>query len=154
MKTELREQPFKPWQELHAYHEAISALNGKYGATSVFVGSMRDFNTVENNRADPVQAMFLEHYPEMTSRYLDKITAEAMQRWDILDALVLHRVGDIYPDDAIVLIAVWSAHRDSAYQANRYILEELKHRAPFWKKEILSDNSQRWVTNNTPTENN
>jgi molybdopterin synthase catalytic subunit len=58
-------------------------------------------------------------------------------------------VGHIEPDDSIVLIATWSAHRDDAFKASRFIIEELKHRAPFWKKETLQDNSQRWVTNNT-----
>lgn len=149
MKTELREQPFDPWRELYAYQETASTLQGKYGATSVFVGTMRDFNVSEK-----ITAMYLEHYPEMTSRYLDKITEVAKERWDILDALVLHRVGNISPADTIVLISVWSTHRNEAFDANRYILEELKHRAPFWKKETLSDNSQRWVTNNTPSSNN
>jgi len=110
----------------------------------VFVGSMRDFNEDQS-----VQAMFLEHYPAMTERYLEKIAQQAMERWDILDILVLHRVGDIFPNESIVLIAVWSSHRDAAFSANRYILEELKHHAPFWKKETLLDNSQRWVTSNT-----
>jgi len=146
MKTELREQPFDPWQELHKYQESTSEILGKYGATSVFVGSMRDFNAGET-----ITAMYLEHYPEMTSRYLQKITDESMKQWDILDVLVLHRVGNISPNDTIVLIAVWSAHRDHAFQANRYILEELKHHAPFWKKETLIDNTQRWVTSNTPS---
>jgi molybdopterin synthase catalytic subunit len=149
MKTELREQPFDPWQEIHAYQETLPAMHGKFGATSVFVGSMRDFNV-----SDAVTSMFLEHYPEMTSRYLEIICNDAMQRWNILDVLTLHRVGKISPSDTIVLIAVWSAHREDAYSANRYILEELKHRAPFWKKETLTDNSERWVTNNTDARNN
>jgi len=143
MKIQLREQPFNPWQELHSYQESQQSLQGKQGANCVFVGSMRDFN-----EAQSVRAMFLEHYPEMTARYLDKIAQQAIQRWSILDILILHRVGDIYPNDSIVLIAVWSAHRDEAFSANRFILEELKHHAPFWKKETLIDNTQRWVTPN------
>lgn len=144
MKTELREKSFKPWQELHGYQETLNDLQGKYGATAVFVGSMRDMNESQS-----VKSMFLEHYPEMTSRYLDKITKHVLTQWKILDALVLHRIGDIQPDDTIVLVAVWSEHRDEAFKACRFILEELKHRAPFWKKETLSDNTQRWVTKNT-----
>jgi molybdopterin synthase catalytic subunit len=85
----------------------------------------------------------------MTSLYLDKIASEALQRWNILDTFIIHRVGHINPDDSIVLIAVWSAHRNEAFEACRYIIEELKHRAPFWKKETLKDNSERWVTQNT-----
>ena len=144
MQIQLREQPFDPWQELHAYQESLQAESGKYGATSVFVGTMRDLN-----ESDTVQSMYLEHYPEMTSRYLNKIVGEAEEQWDILDTLVLHRVGHIRPDDSIVLIATWSAHRDDAFKACRFIIEELKHRAPFWKKETLLDNSERWVTSNT-----
>jgi molybdopterin synthase catalytic subunit len=145
MKTELREQPFNPWQELHGYQETFTDLSGKYGATAVFVGSMRDMN-----ESHAVKAIHLEHYPEMTSRHLEKITRQAVTQWNVLDALVLHRVGDIQPDETIVLIAVWSEHRDEAFKACRYILEELKHRAPFWKKETLTDDTQRWVTQNTP----
>lgn len=143
MNIQLRELPFSPWQELHSYQETQLSLQGKQGANCVFVGSMRDFNDAQS-----VQAMFLEHYPEMTTRYLEKIAQQAMQRWSILDILILHRVGNIYPNDSIVLIAVWSAHRDEAFNANRFILEELKHHAPFWKKETLLDNTQRWVTPN------
>ena len=144
MQIQLREQSFDPWQELHAYQESLQAGPGKYGATSVFVGTMRDLN-----ESDTVQSMYLEHYPEMTSRYLNKIVGEAEEQWDILDTLVLHRVGHIRPDDSIVLIATWSTHRDDAFKACRFVIEELKHRAPFWKKETLLDNSERWVTSNT-----
>lgn len=147
MQIELREQAFDPWRELQAYQDKLQAGPGKYGATSVFVGSMRDIN-----ESDTVQSMYLEHYPEMTSRYLSKIADEAMQQWELLDVLVLHRVGHIHPDDSIVLIAAWSAHRDAAFKACRFIIEELKHRAPFWKKETLQDNSQRWVTGNTASD--
>ena len=145
MKTEIRDKPFNAWQEMHAYQETLKELEGKYGATAVFVGTMRDMN-----ESRVVKTMFLEHYPEMTFRYLDKISQHAISKWKVQDVLVLHRVGQIQADDAIVLVAVWSEHRDEAFQACRYILEELKHRAPFWKKETLADNTQRWVTRNTP----
>jgi len=142
---ELREQPFNPWQELLGYSDSLRVKKGKYGASAVFVGTMRDFN--ESNH---IESMFLEHYPEMTTRYLNKILDETKKRWDILDSLILHRVGNLVPDDTIVLIAVWSAHRNEAFDACRYIIEELKHRAPFWKKETHEDHSSRWVTSNTP----
>jgi molybdopterin synthase catalytic subunit len=142
---ELREQAFNPWQELQRHEHALKDQRGKYGANSVFVGSMRDFNDANN-----VASMFLEHYPEMTSSYLDKIVEESKQKWETLDVLIIHRVGNIFPDDTIVLIAVWSAHRSEAFEACRYIIEELKHRAPFWKKETRDDRSEHWVTNNTP----
>jgi len=138
----IRETHFEPWAELQAYTDKLS-IKGKYGATGVFVGSMRDFN-----EGDDVTAMTLEHYPGMTEKYLEKIVSQASQQWPILDSLILHRVGDIRPDDAIVLVAVWSAHRASAFDASRYIMEELKSNAPFWKKETLSDGT-RWVEKNT-----
>lgn len=142
---ELREQSFNPWQELLRHEESFRNEKGKYGANAVFVGTMRDFNEASN-----IESMFLEHYPEMTSRYLEKIVTETKNRWEILDVMLLHRVGNLVPDDSIVLIAVWSAHRNEAFEACRYIIEELKHRAPFWKKETRDDKSDHWVTSNTP----
>ena len=108
---------------------------------------MRDFNEGEN-----VTGMTLEHYPEMTQKHLETICQEITQRWDILDTLVIHRYGDIQPNDPIVLLAVWSAHRGDSIPACHYLIEELKTRAPFWKKETIRDKS-RWVTKNTATEN-
>lgn len=94
-------------------------------------------------------SMTLEHYPGMTESYLNKICEEAKSRWDIIDCLIVHRVGDINPNDPIVLTAVWSAHRAAAFDACRYLMEELKSRAPFWKKETLKE-GERWVEKNTP----
>jgi molybdopterin synthase catalytic subunit len=84
----------------------------------------------------------------MTEKYLQKISEEAASKWDILDSLIVHRVGEMLPNDPIVLVAVWSAHRAAAFDASRYLMEELKSRAPFWKKESLTDKS-RWVDKNT-----
>lgn len=138
----IRDTAFQPWDEIQAYQNTLS-IEGKYGATAVFVGSMRDFN-----EGDDVQAMTLEHYPGMTEKYLEKIIQQANDKWDLLDTLVIHRVGNILPNDPIVLVVVWSAHRANAFDASRFIMEELKSRAPFWKKEIL-DNGSRWVGKNT-----
>lgn len=143
MHIEIKPEAFDPWQLL-AEHRAPE-LMGKIGATAVFVGSMRDFN-----EGDDVAAMHLEHYPGMTEKFLATLAQEAMQRWELLDVLIVHRIGEIHPGDPIVLLAVWSAHRAAAYEANRYLMEALKSRAPFWKKETLSDSSQRWVEKNTP----
>ncbi len=143
MTIEIRSQGFDPWQEIQSYQRThIEA--GKYGATASFVGTMRDFN-----EGDTVQAMTLEHYPGMTESYLEKICVEAKNRWDIIDCLIVHRVGEMHPNDAIVLTVVWSAHRAAAFDACRYLMEELKSRAPFWKKENLED-GHRWVEKNTP----
>jgi molybdopterin synthase catalytic subunit len=105
---------------------------------------MRDLN-----EGDEVTAMTLEHYPGMTEKHLEKILQQAEQQWPLMDSLIIHRVGEVLPDDTIVLVAVWSAHRASAYDANRFIMEELKSSAPFWKKETLVDGT-RWVEKNTP----
>jgi molybdopterin synthase catalytic subunit len=137
-------QAFEPWQELAAFEQEKSSLRGRSGASAVFVGSMRDFN-----EGDPVRAMTLEHYPGMTERHLEEICTNARERWDLLETLVIHRVGELAPGDPIVLVAVWSAHRAAAFEASRFIMEDLKSRAPFWKKELLSD-GHRWVAENTP----
>jgi len=143
MPSEVRQQAFDPWKETQDYQgQHLSA--GKYGATASFVGTMRDFN-----QGDEVTSMTLEHYPGMTESYLDKICDEAMQRWELLDCLIIHRVGEINPNDPIVLTVVWSAHRKEAFEACRYLMEELKSRAPFWKKEGLPE-GHRWVDKNTP----
>ena len=144
MTVEIREHGFDPYQEVSHYQQTKLDAAGKFGATAVFVGSMRDIN-----EGDAVQAMTLEHYPGMTERYLEKISNDATQRWDIIDSLIIHRVGDLQPDDPIVLVAVWSAHRAAAFEASRFLMEELKSRAPFWKKELLETGS-RWVEKNTP----
>ena len=141
MTVILCESEFSPYAELDAYQQGENA--GRYGATAVFVGTMRDLNL-----GDPVAQMTLEHYPGMTERRLEQIVLEAQARWDLLDALVIHRVGAIKPGEAIVLVAVWTRHRGEAFAACRYIIEELKHTAPFWKKETIKD-GERWVESNT-----
>ena len=146
MKVELRAEPFDPWTELRAYQDSGREHGlpaGKYGATGIFVGSLRDFND-----GATVEAMFLEHYPEMTLNELRGIGAAAAGKWALLDALILHRVGWARTGEAIVLVAVWAAHRGDAMDACRFIIEKLKHQAPFWKKEKLPQ-GERWVEGNT-----
>lgn len=145
MAVSILQTPFDPWQLLQRHQQTLAHLQGQYGATAVFIGTMRDLN-----EGDKVTRMCLEHYPDMTQKYLQQLLQSAAQQWDILDAMVVHRVGDIDPDDTIVLVAVWSAHRAAAYAANRYIMEELKSKAPFWKKETLENQQTRWVEKNTP----
>lgn len=140
MKVEIREQPFDPWAELAAQQADL----GGFGATCVFVGTMRDVN--ESSKVD---RMMLEHYPGMTEKHLKEICEQARGRWRIIDALVVHRIGDLQPGDPIVLVAVWAGHRRDAYEANRFIMEDLKSSAPFWKKEYFGD-GERWVEKNTP----
>ena len=143
MSVSIRESAFDPWKETQLYQQEFLGETGRYGATASFIGTMRDFND-----GDQIHGMTLEHYPGMTEKHLDKIVNEAMSRWDIIDCLLIHRVGDLFPDDPIVLVAVWSAHRGAAFDGCRFIMEELKSRAPFWKKEKLGSN-ERWVAKNT-----
>lgn len=109
------------------------------GAVVSFVGLMRDMNQGER-----VRKMTLEHYPQMTGRALRAIVDEAAGRWDLQGVRLLHRVGELRPQDPIVLVAVASAHRGQAFQACEFIIDYLKTRAPFWKKET-TDAGERWV---------
>lgn len=144
MEVKIVETTFEPWQEIQKFQAAASEMKGKYGATSIFVGTMRDFNDGDN-----VKGMTLEHYPGMTEKQLTNIIVDAMQQWQIIDALIVHRVGDVFPDEPIVLVAVWSSHRGDAFDVSRFIMEALKSKAPFWKKEILKSDATRWVGKNT-----
>lgn len=142
--VDVRETPFEPWQYLADWQAQQLPDNAHSGATTVFVGTMRDFN-----EGDDVTGMYLEHYPGMTERQLATLVAEASQRWSLDAALVVHRVGEILPAQPIVLVAVWSAHRAAAFEACRHLMETLKHTAPFWKRETLSNGRVRWVDRNT-----
>ena len=113
--------------------------NAKIGAIVSFIGLVRDLN---DNAA--VSEMVLEHYPAMTQKALEAIVQQAMQRWDIYDARVIHRVGRLMPADQIVLVATVSAHRADAFAACEFIMDYLKTRAPFWKKEQIRAGA-RWV---------
>ncbi|MEK7990646.1 MAG: molybdenum cofactor biosynthesis protein MoaE, partial [Thiotrichaceae bacterium] len=144
MKVVVTTEPFNPWEQIQVYEQQLGSQALQWGAVTTFVGTMRDFN-----EGDDVQAMFLEHYSPMTENYLQKISQTAMQRWDILDTLIIHRVGEICPQDNIVLVAAWAAHRGTAFEASRYLIEELKHHAPFWKHETLKNGEKRWVAANT-----
>lgn len=117
----------------------LRAGNRAIGAVAAFIGVMRDMN-----EGDRVAEMTLEHYPGMTERALAGIVAEARSRWNIIDALVIHRYGRLLPTDQIVLVVVTSAHRGEAFSACEFLIDYLKTRAPFWKKE-QTDKGARWV---------
>ena len=141
MAGSLHAQAFDPWVLLLDYqNQQVKGM----GATSVFVGTMRDYN-----EGDDVASMNLEHYPGMTEKVLWDIEAEARKGWDVLDVLIAHRTGEVRPGDPIVLVAVWSAHRKESFEACRALMEQLKSRVPFWKRETLKDGSHRWVEKNT-----
>jgi molybdopterin synthase catalytic subunit len=118
---------------------ALRKGNPKVGAVASFVGVVRDVN-----EGDSVAEMTLEHYPGMTEKSIGEIVTQARGRWDILDALVIHRIGTLKPMDQIVLVVVTSAHRGEAFAACEFIMDYLKTRAPFWKKERAGKGA-RWV---------
>jgi molybdopterin synthase catalytic subunit len=118
---------------------ALRAGNSGIGAAVAFVGTVRDMN-----QGAGITSMELEHYPGMTEKSLEEIVTQAKTRWEICDALVIHRVGPLQPLEQIVLVAVTAAHRGDAFSACEFIIDYLKTEAPFWKKEATSDGA-RWV---------
>lgn len=125
--------------DLSAEVAALRAGQPGVGAVAAFVGLVRDMN-----EGSGVSEMALEHYPGMTEKALEAIVAEAGARWDILGARIIHRVGTLQPCDQIVLVAVSSAHRGEAFAACEFIMDYLKTRAPFWKREVTPAGA-RWV---------
>jgi molybdopterin synthase catalytic subunit len=117
----------------------LRANDPRVGAVASFVGVARATNDGER-----VDAMSLEHYPGMTERALEDIVAQARRRWDVIDILVIHRVGELKPLDQIVLVAVTSSHRGDAFAACEFVMDYLKTEAPFWKKETTPAGT-RWV---------
>ena len=117
----------------------LRAGRADIGAVAAFIGTVRDVND-----AAPVTGLTLEHYPGMMEQALAEIVAEAHRRFTILDALVVHRVGALRPGDQIVLVVITGAHRGMAFDACEYVMDMLKTRAPFWKKE-RTPQGDRWV---------
>ncbi len=119
--------------------EALARGNPKVGAIAAFVGLVRDVN-----EGAAVRAMTLEHYPGMTENAIAGIVDQVRSRWDVLDCTVVHRYGELRPNDRIVLVVVASGHRGDAFAACEFIMDFLKTRAPFWKKEQTPEGA-RWV---------
>jgi molybdopterin synthase catalytic subunit len=122
-------------------HELDALTQGRtdVGGLASFVGLVRKANDGQD-----IEGMTLEHYPGMTEKALEDICAQAHARWDLIDTLVIHRVGKLVPGDRIVLVGVASAHRGEAFEACEFIMDFLKTRAPFWKKEETAA-GPRWV---------
>ncbi|MDP2135119.1 MAG: molybdopterin synthase catalytic subunit MoaE [Sulfuritalea sp.] len=144
MSVSVQEADFDAGAEM----AALSAGRDDVGAVASFVGLVRADKAAPSGvgAGDPaaVQAMTLEHYPGMTEKALDAIVAEARGRWDIFGVRVIHRVGRLVPGDRIVFVAVASSHRGEAFAACEFIMDYLKTRAPFWKKEETPQGG-RWV---------
>jgi molybdopterin synthase catalytic subunit len=135
MKISVQAEAFDLAAEVAALYQA----NPKVGAVASFLGLVRDINEGEG-----VSAMTLEHYPGMTEKALAQIVEQARERWEVLDSCVIHRVGPLFPTDPIVLVAVASGHRGDAFAACEFIMDFLKTRAPFWKKEATPA-GEKWV---------
>jgi molybdopterin synthase catalytic subunit len=132
---------FDPGAELERLR---TALAGRAGAVVSFTGLVRDLNAGET-----VGQLTLEHYPGMTEKALAAIEAEAVERWELVDSLIIHRVGPLSPGDRIVFVAAAAAHRKAAFRACEFMIDTLKTNAPFWKKEATAGGS-RWLS---PAEN-
>ena len=134
-RVRVQEADFDVTREL----DALTAGRRDVGAVASFVGLVRDAND-----GSDVRGMTLEHYPGMTEKALEDICAQANARWDLLDIVVIHRVGRLVPGDRIVLVGVASGHRGEAFAACEFIMDYLKTRAPFWKREETPQGA-RWV---------
>ena len=141
-QVEILDKAFDAFEKIKTYQAELSVE--KSGALSLFVGTMRDFN--EDKK---VQSMWLEHYPQMTQKYIAEQLDKVYRQYQINDIRIVHRIGEVYPRDTIVVVAVWAAHRRDAIAANHHLVEQLKSKAPFWKKEKFKDQSTHWVNRNT-----
>jgi len=134
MTVRIQSEPFDVSTELSALHGGDTSV----GAIAAFVGTVREAASAG------ALSLTLEHYPGMTEDALDAIIEDARARFDLIDCLIVHRVGKLLAAEAIVLVAVTSAHRKVAFQACEFVMDFLKTRAPFWKKETTRDGSN-WV---------
>ena len=142
MAIRVQREPFDVGAEI----DRLRAGDGRVGAVASFVGTVRDVNDDAT-----VRTLTLEHYPGMTEKALEAVTAEAKRRFDVYEVCVIHRVGELEPTDAIVFVGVTSAHRGDAFDACRFVMDYLKTRAPFWKKEETPE-GPRWVEARTSDE--
>jgi molybdopterin synthase catalytic subunit len=135
MAVRVQSEDFDLGREIEAMTRGRLAV----GAVASFIGLVRDANDGAG-----ISEMTLEHYPGMTEAALEDIVAQARGRWDVMDVLVIHRYGRLLPGDRIVLVVVTGAHRGEAFAACEFVMDYLKTRAPFWKKEVTPEGS-RWV---------
>lgn len=132
----VQEKDFSVNEEWKACRER---LGGKAGAVVSFIGLVRDRSSTGN-----VSRLYLEHYPGMTEKSIEQIVVKAQRRWSLLDVVVIHRVGELQPEDQIVLVIIASAHRADAFAACEFVMDLLKTEAVFWKKET-SDEESVWI---------
>ena len=126
--------------DIGALSESVRADDATSGAIVTFTGIVRELEIADNQ----LDALFLEHYPGMTEKALEKIAAQARERWELGNIVIYHRVGRLDLNENIVFVGVGSAHRVNAFEAAQFIMDYLKKDAPFWKKEI-SNEGEHWV---------
>jgi molybdopterin synthase catalytic subunit len=126
--------------DMKGEYDALRSASLEVGAVTTFVGTVRDIND-----DDEVKTLHLEHYPGMTEKELAKILDEAAERWQIISATVIHRVGELFPGDEIVFVGIASRHRGDAFHSCEFVMDYLKTRATFWKKEKTAD-GDRWLS--------
>jgi len=135
IRVEIQQKDFDVGQETRSLAEVSSVIGG----INTFVGIVRDVND-----DDGVTSLFLEHYPGMTEKQIEAIIGEACVRWEVMAATVIHRIGELHPGEQIVYVGVASGHRADAFDACEYIIDYLKTRATFWKKEQTAK-GHRWL---------
>ncbi|MFU8881360.1 MAG: molybdenum cofactor biosynthesis protein MoaE [Rhodobacterales bacterium] len=129
MRIVVQQQPFDLGDMANGFAAGCQAAGNDMGAIVTFSGVVRD------DPANPLRQMMIEHYPGMTEKALHKIAAEAQARWSLGDVLVIHRFGPMRPGEQIMMVATAARHRKDAFEAAEYLMDYLKSRAPFWKKE-------------------
>jgi len=139
MPVRVQLDDFDLTREVAQLRAAQGERTAQIGGIATFIGTVRDIND-----GSGVSSLTLEHYPGMTEKALEDIVTQARGRWDIFDALVIHRVGTLHPQDQIVLVVTLGAHRGEAFAACEFIMDYLKTQAPFWKKEV-TPTGERWV---------
>lgn len=126
--------------DIKAEIDRLTAGRTDIGAIVTFTGTVRG-----EVKGQPITSMLLEHYPGMTEAELERVEAQARQRWPLQATTIIHRTGELQPGDNIVLVITASAHRHAAFEAAAFLMDYLKSNAPFWKKEMLAEGESRWV---------
>jgi molybdopterin synthase catalytic subunit len=130
--------------DVGAEYELLKIKAGDAGAIVIFTGLVREIYSLDNQSAEPIKSLYLEHYPGMTEKSLQSIIGKANDKWPLLGTRIIHRIGELKPSDQIVFLGTSSTHRQNAFDAAQFIMDHLKSEAPFWKKQSSKLNSE-WV---------
>ena len=142
MKVILQKEAFDPGQIINEFQRQLNNV----GAVVNFTGIVR------NNKESNLKKLHIEHYPQMTRHSLEEVQLSSKKRWDLQDSLIIHRYGDLEINEPIMMVMTAAKHRHEAFNAAEFLMDYLKSRAPFWKKEITNDGSE-WVLSTEDDEN-